>query len=335
MLKRALSRLFAARALEAPDRPTYGYHLMIRAQGADASLWLNGAPLAEAAWSARNDSEMPVTRFLKPGGNELAIQYEPYDEGAETYTAHPGVAFSIALAQSEKDIRRAAVRLFAGRFDPAADGFVPVDPRDPDVARIAMLHPERHRDGAFGVPGTAEVTATSFFNPVRKRMSGPAARKITLPFEIEPPMPVPPWTHAPVLSDGPELRRRLIDGYSALYEAYGGGDTSAVRKMAARWFDHAAVAEGWRDGAALAGAWFKRRPVQLAYVHVGPMPAPNEAALMAAEPRFNPERTIAWYDSDDLRAGFEMADADRFAFAWPRFCDDGSGALVICLGPVP
>ena len=214
--------VFAEDASSAPERLP-GYYVSIDADGAFWSLRINGVSVWRDFDGEQMSIGLPITPYLREGTNTIDVTFvsvmgDPY----EYNVANPGFYFTAALERSAGiGTSGEKVTLLNIALDPATNRPI-VEGKTPwgfDTVRRdvpPMVLSAHQFDEAPLVSGWGPQNAWT-------------GRRATVSFQIDDPLPAPPWADAPVMEDTPEIRAKLLDAYRVLHAALESEDRTQIR----------------------------------------------------------------------------------------------------------
>ena len=317
------------------QRPTLNYGININAKNMFVRAYVNGAPILSYARFDEFLFSMGVNNFLKPGANQIVIDYEPFDMEKQSFTPHEGVVLEIKLdRQTNQEVLidddgnisvtrpdlTEEVDLFSGRYN------VETGQMRQTLNSAFNQRPLVRQDGGLVVPDTFESSTITTVS--RNRTSEGHAQRLTFTFYInDVPMPTPPWINAAPLSDTPEFRAELWQAYQQMHRIIATRDEPAYRKAMQVLFSHLALTTGYRDADQFADVIIKKRPFKdTPKKRVAPL-APA-ATVIGGHLEFGPGQQMVRFFPDPIR--YETGNGDPSGSHGFFFCRHPEGHLVVC-----
>lgn len=251
--------------------PGMNYLITITADDMFVVPYVNGAPLFRHLRLQNVLTTVDVTGELKPGKNEIAINFEPFDKQARAFTPHEGVKLQVKISRSSNPLVSPRVEeeisLFSGRYDAQIGEIVPSD------QSVYSQGPVVQQDGNLRASGKylLEPVVMEYTDGNSREY----ARRLVLNFDIDDiPMPTPPWTDATPLQDTPELRRELAEAYAKLHRAITAGDVEEIAKVGDVMLTHEADVLGYDTPLEVASKIDSARPwAERDGARLAPLPA--------------------------------------------------------------
>lgn len=301
-------------------RLNFTYNMTLQAENMFLRLYINGAPIVYHGRTSKMLFTYPMTEFLRTGKNRIDIDYEPFNLTTQTYTPHKDVTLQIGLRQLKGAEYIGEVDLFSGRYNVEAAQLL-------EQETLVYGGTKRStKGGLITAPGSFSSLPVDMQYSSRK--SSVDARRISFDFNIDDPsLLVPPWVDAPVLSDTPEMRRALWQGYKTLHDVTAQRSQEGYLEIMSPTLTRGAYILGYDNNAALAERIFEFSPLG------GPAnttlkPLLTQEAIMSAHLRWSSDNRMVRVFDDPIT--FLDASGNKVGAYRVLFCQQSDGTFRVC-----